>query len=159
MYYYLGRFDDAAEALQRALELTPNAHLRWSNLGDILFIDGKFEAAHDAFAKAEALANAALLVNSNDPSVMMDLAWIHAMLDDEIQALAFIDKAAAALPDDPYADFIEALVHNRSGNTDKALDALEAAAAKGYARTIIAAEPHLISLRGHPRFEKITGAD
>ena len=159
MYYYLGRYEDAAEALQRAIELAPKAHLAWSNLGDILFIDGKSEAANEAFAKAEELANATLLVNPNDPSVMMDLAWIHAMLDDEVRALESIAKAAAALPDDPYANFIEALIHNRSGNTDKALDALEAAAAKGYARTIITAEPHLISLRGHPRFEKIIAAD
>ena len=158
MYYYLGRYEDAAQALRSAIALAPKAHLTWSNLGDILFVDGKSEAADDAFARAEELANATSLVNPNDPSVMMDLAWIHAMLDDELQALEYIEKAAAALPDDPYADFIEGLIHVRSGNTDKALDALEVAAAKGYARTIIAAEPHLFSLRGHPRFEKIVAA-
>ena len=159
MYYYLGRYGDATEALRNALALAPNAYLTWSNLGDILFVDGNTAESHEAFVKAEELANAALLVNPNNPAVMMDLAWIHAMLDDELQALKFIEKAGSALPDDPYADYIRALIYNRSGNTDRALDALAAAVAKGYARTIIAAEPHLSSLRGLPRFKKIIAAD
>jgi len=159
MYYYLGQYEEAATAMRNALALAPKAHLTWSNLGDVLFVDGKSAAAHEAFTKADELANAALSVNPNDPAVLMDLAWIHAMLDDKLQALELIEKSAAALPDDPYADYIQGLIQHRAGNIDAALDAFETAEAKGYSRTILAAEPHLIALRGHPRFKKIIGAD
>jgi len=159
MHYYLGQYEEAAEAMRNALALAPKARMTWSNLGDILFVDGNFSAAYDAFSKAEGLANAALLVNPNDPAAMMDLAWIYAMLDEEQRALRLIQRAANALPDDPHADYIRGLIQHRAGNIDAALDAFETAEAKGYSRTILAVEPHLIALRGHPRFKKIIGAD
>ncbi|MCH8249882.1 MAG: tetratricopeptide repeat protein [Proteobacteria bacterium] len=159
MYYYLGQHDEAMAALRSAIELAPNAHLTWSNLGDVLYIAGKADEAQDAFARAEKLAKLTLQVNPNEPTVLMDIAWIHAMRGNMDEALEEIAKAVAASPDDPYAHYIEALIHNRHGDTGAALDALGVATAKGYSRTILAAEPHLFSLRGEPRFEKIIDAE
>ena len=159
MYYYLGQHDEAMAALRSAIELAPNAHLTWSNLGDVLYIAGKTDEAQDAFARAEKLAKLTLQVNPNEPTVLMDIAWIHAMRGNMDEALEEIAKAVAASPDDPYAYYIEALIHNRHGDTGAALDALGVATAKGYSRTILAAEPHLFSLRGEPRFEKIIDAE
>ena len=159
MYYYLGRYDDAERALQSAIELAPNAQVTWSNLGDVLIADGRAEEARSSFVRARELANATLAVNPNDPSVMMDLAWIHAMLGNKTDAMAIIEKAASAQPDDPYADYIKGLIYNHYGDTDSALTALDAAAAKGYSRTILAAEPHLAALRSDPRFRIIVTAE
>lgn len=159
MYYYLGQYDMAEDALLRAITLTPNAHINWMNLGDILFVDGQQAAAHDAFTRAEALIHIEIAVNPNDPTVIMDLAWIQAMLGNKAAALTAIEKAVAAAPDDPYADYIRALIQHHFGDIDATLESLRRATAKGYSRTILGAEPHLMALRGDPRFEKIINAD
>jgi len=155
MYYYLGRLDDAASALRQAIKLAPNDHLAWSNLGDILWFAGFEGDAREAFVNARDLADAALEVNPNDPLVIMDIAWIHAMLGDRARAMSSIEHAASLLPDDPYADFIKALVYLRYDDDGAALSSLEQAAEKGYSSVIIAAEPHLASLRSNSRFRAI----
>jgi tetratricopeptide (TPR) repeat protein/TolB-like protein/DNA-binding winged helix-turn-helix (wHTH) protein len=159
MYYYLGRYDDAADALRGAIDLAPKDHVAWSNLGDILFADGKPDDAHAAFATAEDLISGKLAVNPNDPNTLIDLAWVDAMLGKDTEALQLIGKASAALPDDPFAHFIAGLIHNRAGRTDSALDSLETAIAEGYSPTILEVEPHLMSLRGNPRFKALIAAD
>lgn len=159
MYYYLSQYDMAEDALLRAIALTPNAHINWMNLGDILFVGGQQAAAHDAFTRAEALIHIEIAVNPNDPVVIMDLAWIQAMLGNKADALTAIEKAVAAAPHDPYADYIRALIQHHFGNVDATLESLRRATAKGYSRTILGAEPHLMALRGDPRFEKIISAD
>ena len=155
MYYYLGRLDEAIESHKKAIELTPNNHLRWSNLGDALWIAGQKDEAREAFAKAELLARNALKVNPNDPNGQMDLAWISAMLDDFDAASDYIDRARRQAPDDPYVHYIDGLILLRNGQTELALAALEDAANMGYSTKMMAAEPHLASIRGNPRFRAI----
>jgi adenylate cyclase len=155
MLYYLGDFESAIAAYRRATELAPNYHLGWSNLGDALWADAQPEVAADAFATAEALANEALLVNPNDPGVLMDLAWIKAMLDQSDDASTLIDKALSLAPDDPYAHYINGLVSLRAGNVDGALVALTLAVESGYSVDMMAAEPHLNGLHDDPRFSDV----
>ncbi|MCU0990879.1 MAG: tetratricopeptide repeat protein, partial [Xanthomonadales bacterium] len=56
MYYYLGRPEEAISAQRKAVELAPNDHLAWSNLGDALWMAGEAEEAQAAFGNAERLA-------------------------------------------------------------------------------------------------------
>jgi len=155
MLYYLGDLESAIAAHRRATELAPNYHLGWSNLGDALWADAQPAAAADAFATAEALAIEALLVNPNDPGVLMDLAWIKAMLDQRDDASKLIEKALSLAPNDPYVHYIDGLIHVRNQNMDTALAALRKAARGGYSIDMLAAEPHLAVLRDHPEFQKI----
>jgi len=157
MLYYLGDLDAAISAHRRATELAPNHHLTWSNLGDALWVAGEPAQATIVFEKAEVLASEALRVNRNDPGFLMDLAWISAMLGRHDDARELIDKARLQAPDDPYAHYIDGLVHLRSGDTDASLDALELAAEKGYSLRMMAAEPHLVPLRQYSRFKELTG--
>lgn len=159
MQYYLGNYDEAAAALSGAIEIAPNDHLFWSNLGDILRVAGKAEEAREAFQEARQRVDAAIRVNPNDPAVMMDHAWILAMLDDKQGAMLEIEKASERLPDDPYADYIRALIYTHYGQVDDALTALEAASDKGYSVNILGAEPQLQSLHGNRRFVAIVGAE
>jgi tetratricopeptide (TPR) repeat protein len=159
MHYYLGQYDLAEQALRNAIELTPNAHISWMNLGDILYVAGREEEAHSAFAKAKELATVAIEVNPNSPEAMMDLAWIEAMLGEEALAFESIDSATALAPDDPYADYVRGLIALHFDDRDAALESLRAATAKGYPTTILKAEPHLSSLRDDSRFRQIVGLD
>lgn len=54
-YYQLGRADEAASALQRALEIQPAAAI-YTNLGTIRFFQGRYTDAVPAFEKAVELA-------------------------------------------------------------------------------------------------------
>jgi eukaryotic-like serine/threonine-protein kinase len=54
-YYFLGRHDDAASSLQRALEVRPAA-ATYTNLGTIRFFQGRYADAVAAFEKAVELS-------------------------------------------------------------------------------------------------------
>jgi tetratricopeptide (TPR) repeat protein/TolB-like protein/DNA-binding winged helix-turn-helix (wHTH) protein len=157
MYYYLGRDEDAIAAQRKAVELAPNDHLRWSNLGDVLVAGGNEGEARQAFETAKQLVADALGVNPNDPNTLMDAAWINASLGDLNAARALLERARALAPDDPYVHYIDGLVRLRGGDADAALAALEAAAARGYPLRMLAGDPLLAPLHGEPRFGKILG--
>jgi tetratricopeptide (TPR) repeat protein/TolB-like protein/DNA-binding winged helix-turn-helix (wHTH) protein len=159
IHYYLGDFDAAIENHRRAIELAPNDHLKWSNLGDSLWLAGKNEEAQEVFRHAEELALRSLRINSNDPNSQMDLAWISAMLGKTGDARQLIERARAWAPDDPYVHYINGLILLRSGNSDAALTALEIAARKGYSLQMMEAEPHLASVRDNPRFTAILNSE
>ena len=157
MHYYLGNQDKAVESLNKSVELAPHDALNWSNLGDALWVAGKTQEAIHAFETAESIAAIAVAVNPKNPNVLMDLAWISAMLDMPKEALSLIDRARLLAPDDPFAHYIYGLIMLRQGDSVAALEALKLAADKGYSVKLMAAEPHLASLHGHPEFDKIVG--
>ena len=154
-YYYLGQLDEAINSHQKAVEKAPNDHTFRSNLGDAFWIAGNVDEARRTFEEAEELATRALQVNQYDPYYYVDLAWISAMLDKLADARALLERVRATGFDDPYLHYIDGLVLLRSNNSDAALSALELAVAKGYSRDVLAAEPHLASIRGNPRFKAI----
>ena len=159
IYYYLGRDDEAIDTHRAAIELAPNNRLVWSNLGDALWVADRRSDASDAFSQAEDLARRDLQVNPNDGVTLMDLAWIRAMLDDSVDARYLIDRANGFLESDPYVHYIDGLIWLRSGDADHALEALEMAADMGYSLQMLAAEPHLSSLRDDSRFKAIIAGD
>jgi TolB-like protein/tetratricopeptide (TPR) repeat protein/DNA-binding winged helix-turn-helix (wHTH) protein len=159
MRYYLGDYDGAALSLRSAIELAPNDHLYWSNLGDVLWVAGLKDGSEAAYREAQERATTALEVNPNDAAVMMDRAWIRAMLGNRDAALEEIGKASERLPDDPYADYIRTLIHNRYGDADSAIGALQQAVDKGYSVVILGTEPQLAALHSDPRFVAIVGAE
>jgi eukaryotic-like serine/threonine-protein kinase len=54
-YYFLGRHDEAASSLQRALEVRPSGSI-YTNLGTIRFFQGRYNEAVAAFEKAVELS-------------------------------------------------------------------------------------------------------
>jgi tetratricopeptide (TPR) repeat protein len=159
MHYYLGNYDEAIDAIRQGLGMSPDDHLMWSSLGDVMTAAGRKEEATAAYSHAEELVRMELGVNPNDPGLLMDVAWIKAMLGDEEAARRSIGRAKEITPDDPYTSYYEGLILARYGDDQAALDALERAVANGYSTTIVRAEPLLASLRDYPRFEALTSAN
>jgi tetratricopeptide (TPR) repeat protein/TolB-like protein/DNA-binding winged helix-turn-helix (wHTH) protein len=159
MYYYLDLPDEAIEAMRQSVELAPNDHLAWSNLGDVLGLGGRQSEAREAFETAERLARAALEVNPSDAPVVMDMAWIRAMLDKPRDARELIGRAQSLSPDDPYVYYYSGLIHARAGQTKPALDDFEAALEHGYPLKMLAQDPQLISLRDDERFRRLVATD
>lgn len=155
MHYYLGRKDEAIESHRMAVGLASTDYLNWSNLGDALWYAGKPDEARQAFETAKELVAGAMAVNPNEPNYLMDLAWISAMLDKPAEALSLINRALEQSPEDPFVHYINGLILLRHGNIDDAIAALKLAAENGYSLKVLAAEPHLASLRNHPDFNAI----
>ena len=155
MHYYLGDLESSIANHLKAVELEPNDYLARSNLGDALWVAGRTDEATAAFERANALATNAIQVNPSDPFTLMDLAWINAMLGKPDAARARINKALELAPEDPYTHYIDALILVREGDNEAALSSLETAVEMGYSRQMLAAEPHLETLRLNPRFAEI----
>ncbi|MCH9025950.1 MAG: tetratricopeptide repeat protein [Proteobacteria bacterium] len=151
-YYYLHRYEEAVSAHQEAVRLAPDNHLVWANLGDAWYFAEGQRNATSAFGKAEELVDQRLSVNPNDPSVLMDAAWIKTMLGKPNEANELTAAAVAIMPSNPYLVFARALINLRQNRVSAALADLETAVAMGYSVKIIAAEPYLESLRIEPRF-------
>lgn len=159
MHYYLGEYDAAVEALRSGLEIAANDHLMWVTLGDVLAAAGREEEAIAAYQRGKELVDVELGVNPNDPSLLMDVAWIQAVFGNEQAARKHIARAREITPDDPYTSYYEGLILARYGEEEAALDALEQAVADGYSVTMLAAEPLLASFHDHPRFAALTNAN
>lgn len=157
MHYYLNDFEQARVNFEKAIEVGPQIHSAWSNLGDVLDRSGDSTAAARAFVEAERLARERLAINSLDYRTITDLTWIVAMLDRLDEAQKLIAAARELGPMDPYVYYIDALVRLRLGETDAALGSLETAVDMGYSRAMIRAEPHLMNLRDNERFTALVG--
>jgi adenylate cyclase len=155
MHYYLGETRQAEDALRRAIQMAPQDYLARSNLGDVLSVAGDASGAQQAFTEAERLVRAQLVVNSRDAGMIIDLAWITAMLGRLDEAQRLIASARDLAPKDPYVHFYDALIELRRGKPEAALDQLETAVDMGYSRAMIRSEPHLADLRDRERFAKL----
>ena len=155
LYYYLHRFDEAVATHNEAVRMAPDNYLAWLNLGDALYFAEGPGSAASAFGKAEALVDQRLGVNPKASLALMDAAWTKAMLGKPSEANELIARAVVITPSDPYLYFMRALINLRQDRTSEALADLETAAAMGYPIKLIAAEPHLESLRNEPRFKAL----
>lgn len=158
LYYYLGELDESIAAHRKAIELAPNDHLIWSNLGDALSFTEHKAQAEDAFHKAEELALARLVVNASDADTLIDLAWINAMLGDFQEARTLMATAGQLDATNPYVHFISALILVKSGETASAYKELESAITMGFPLEMLSAEPHLGALREQEQFVVLTDA-
>ena len=152
LHYYLREFEKSVAYHRAAIALEPNDYVSQSSLGDALWVSGDVGQAREVYAGALELAKAAFAVNPNDPFTMMDMALIHAMLDDRDRAASLMARARALAPDDPYTHFYDGLVSFRIGEIDIAVSAFQQAVEMGYPVTMLRAEPHLDDLHSDPRF-------
>ena len=155
MHFYIGNYDAAIESHRAAVELQPNDYLARVNLGDTLWAAGQTVEALRTYAEADRMAADALLVNRNDPLIIMDLAWIKAGLGEHDEARKLIDRAMKLMPDDPYVYYYDGLIHNRTGNRSEAFASLRTAVELGFPEIMLAGDANLANLRGDSRFRDI----
>lgn len=155
-YFYLRRYDDAAESLKQALKIDDKDWLNWGNLGDTLYQNpARRVEAMDAYRKAIELANARLEVNARDADILAFTADYYAMLDDEGHARERLGSAFAVTATDPDVLFRAAILHNHFRDTDKTLEFLSKSVAAGYSRFIIRDTPDFDHLKNDPRFRAL----
>lgn len=148
-----GRYAEAAMLFEGASRLRPREYVFLGNLGDALrFVPGRAEDANRAYARAISLAQEAIQVNPQDPAAHASLARYHAFSGNPARALEEIAQAVALGSTIMPVLFNAALVYERIGDRQRALDAVGLALKGGYSPTDINQDPDLRELRTDPRF-------
>jgi tetratricopeptide (TPR) repeat protein len=158
VYYFLGRYPDAAHMFSRATELAAEDHRVWGNLADALWqIDsGRAESQKD-YRRAMLLAQRSLQVNPKDGISWMQLAYYSARAGDTEHVASYASRALELDAADEYVHYYAALVALEAGDTAGALASLSRAVELGYPAQLVRAAPDFVSLRSDARFRKLVG--
>ena len=129
--YFLHRFPEAVTAAQRAVDLAPNKHYYWGNLGIYAkWTPGKEALSLTALRKALMLAEKGALIAPTDYGLAADLAEYRARLGDtkgSLAEIARIPKPAAPSLASRLALAYE-LTGNRAAATREVLTGLKTSA-------------------------------
>jgi len=156
VYYFLGRYADAARMFARATELSSQDHRMWGNLADALWqIDGRRAEAHSDYRQAIGLAQKSLKVNPKDAVSWMQLAHYSARAHDTADVGRYRSRALELNSDDPNVQYYAALTALEQGDQTSALDSLSRAVQLGYPWQWVRGAPDFASLRGDPRFRQL----
>jgi serine/threonine-protein kinase len=158
-YFLQHRFEDARETFKMGLKLDNRNYINWGNMGDALYwIPGKREQSFESYRQAISLARAAAEVNPRDASALGYLAEYTAMMGDKKSAVAALNQALDASPNDPQILFQAGLVYNHFGDTQRSLGWLKKAADAGYSRMIIAAIPDFQPIVNNAEFRRLVNS-
>jgi protein O-GlcNAc transferase len=122
-----GRYNDAAAALQRAVNLQADFAGAYRSLGLAALQLGEFSRAYQSWRAATAL----------DPKDVKSKYYLGRLLlqaDKPARAAEWLRKAAAERPDDVEVKTFLALAEERLGNSAKAVELLQQAIARGEQR-------------------------
>lgn len=172
-YLYWGRTDDALEQMRMAaatipddvgtsrasssceLEapMIPSFSVVWGNRAFAEEAAGTGEIADDAYWIAACLAEEEIRdaeeldVPPEELSALhADAATYFAALRDEQKARGHIHNAARLAPDDPYVNYLAAVVAAVLGDPDNARAQLIVARSRGFSEALIAGDPRLVGL-------------
>lgn len=155
-YFHRQRFAAAARAFERAVKIVSTNYELWGNLADAYYwAPGERDRAAQAYDSAIALALPQLKVNARNGELLAKLAHYNAMRDRQAEAMDLVTRALDVAPDDMDVLFKTAVVLTRFGETTRALELLEQAAARGYPVNIIRDTPDFADLWQYTRFQNL----
>lgn len=156
VYYFLGRYADAARMFTRATELTGQDHRVWGNLADALWqIEGSRAEAQNAYRRAIGLVRKNLEVNARDAVSWSQLAYYSARARDNSDVRGYTSRALQLNADDPNVRYYASLTALELGDQQAALEALSRAVELGYPPRLLRAAPDFASLRSDARFRQL----
>jgi TolB-like protein/Flp pilus assembly protein TadD/DNA-binding winged helix-turn-helix (wHTH) protein len=156
VYYFLGRYADAARMFSRATEIAGEDHRVWGNLADALWqTDAGRAQAQSDYRRAMALAQRSLEVNPKDAVTWIQLAYYSSRVGDTDRVQRYASRALALGSDDLYVHYYTALIALERRDSAAALDSLSRAVGLGYPTRLVRAAPDFVSLRSDARFQQL----
>jgi tetratricopeptide (TPR) repeat protein len=155
---WTGHPAEAVSSLEGAARQTPSDYQVFGNLGDAYRAHGEPAKAHDAYARAIALARAQLDLNPKDVTAQCQIATALAKTGKTAEASREMQKALALDRTDPNVLSDAAIVAASAGHDAEALGLLRQAAGAGYCREIIARQPEFARFQTKPEFRSIIAA-
>jgi len=142
VYYFLGRYAEAADNYRAAAGLASENQQYWGNLGDALWqIPDRRTEARDVYRRAVQLAQRDLLAGPRDPVVMTQLAYYHDRLGEPEASQPYLEDALADGGGSPFVWYYAAAAMQTRGRSDDAARYVRKAVATGYPRRLIDADP------------------
>jgi tetratricopeptide (TPR) repeat protein len=152
--FFLGRYDESADAFERATALNPDSWVLWVNLGDAYrWAPGTRSKAHEAYRRGIALGEKDLALRPRDGNLLAMLAASHAKMGDTRRAANMAEMAVEASPEDAYALYAAGVAFEVLGNHAKAVEILSAALDLGYSTAEVMLDPELAELRNTPEMK------
>jgi len=149
----------AAEMYGRAAALRPDDYQPVALSVTVLEKLDRHEAARDANLRALALIERAVEINPGDQRALYLGVGALVRLGDFKRAEEWTARVLALDPEEPATLYNLACDQAVMGHTEKALDLLDSAIARGFAHSDwLRNDPDLTSLRGDPRFEQLAAS-
>jgi TolB-like protein/Tfp pilus assembly protein PilF/DNA-binding winged helix-turn-helix (wHTH) protein len=159
VYYFLGRFTDAANMFRKATELAPEDHRVWGNLADALYqIPDKRAAAEQEYRHAISLGERRVNVNPSDGTTWSQLAFYHARVGETSSTAPCLSRARALGADDVFVQYYAALTELEQHNIEAAFESLHHAINLGYPAQMVRAAPEFAHLLQDARFQNVLAA-
>ncbi len=157
LLFFMGRYESAVDAFEKALKFDANSFRIWGNLGDAYrWTPGKRPQAAAAYQRAVQLLESELQRTPGDPVLLAATAAFHAKRGDSQAARAALDRIDLDKRGLPPATLMNAvLVEEITGNRTRALQLLEKALSHGYSVKEVAADPELLPLRKAPAYHQL----
>ncbi len=123
VYYSTGRYLEAAEQYQKAIELAPEEAMYYGNLGDAYRQLGRRGDAEGQYEKAIERERAILDVDSEDTEARAGLGMFLAGAGRCDEARRETESASKGAPEDPMVFYYAAIAHSLCGDEESALEA------------------------------------
>jgi len=146
------RYDEAAALYQQAIDLAPADATLWANLGHARHHGGHPAEAREPYARAAKLLQAEIQRNPRDAASWSRLAMVEGASGYRRSSLGHIARALALQPRSGGVQFHAAMVYERAGQRDRALEAVRAALVAGHSLEELGRAPSLENLRRDPRY-------
>jgi tetratricopeptide (TPR) repeat protein len=157
-YYYVGRYDDAAEFYRLAVELGPRDHVNRRNLADLLLLLGSGDAAREQYREALRLVREERGDRPGDIELRLAEVFYLARASDCDEALVSADVLAQTMPPSAENSHDLALAYAVCGAPDRALGHLEHAIREGYSLPLVEEESEFDAVRDEPRYRALAEA-
>jgi len=156
IYYYQGRYADAMNMSEQAINLGNTDWIIWGNLADCYqYTPGYSKKAAEAYQTAIQLARKELAVNPNDAEIRSSLAVYNAKSGSQQKALAEISEALKKNPNDVPILLKSVLVFEITNERSQALQALEKYIELNGPLEEVLKDPFLSGLRRDPGYLKL----
>ncbi|MBI2214839.1 MAG: protein kinase [Acidobacteria bacterium] len=153
--YFMERYEESAEAFERATALTPESWILWVNLGDAYrWSSTQTASAPGAYRRAVDLGEKELALHPRDGNTLAMLATSYAKLGDARRARNLATMAIGVAENDAYALYAAGVALEVTGERDRAVSILLQALDRGYSVEELRRDPELSELRRHPTMAK-----
>ena len=144
LYYYRGRYVDAAGQYEKALGIAASDGQIVGSLADALWlIPGRRPEAVALYEKAAQLSEESLKVNPMEAQIIAQLGYYRGRTGDAQGSARALARAEALEQDDMYVQYFIALAAADRGDAAKARDAIGTAERNGYPRALLETDPVL----------------
>lgn len=155
IYFQDGRYADAAQMYENALDLKSDDYRLWGNLAAAHYWSGNREKARDYYEQAAQMAEEQRETSPQQPLLLCQLGAYYAMLDEGNQARSLIQKALSLAPEEWRVTFYAAVTYEQLDERDQALEWIERSLTLGIPPPYVKRQRGLRQLRADPRFQEI----